>query len=178
MPAQLSKFSFEAACMDYAHPWTSSCASANVGLGLHSLQESLRIYTTVYIVRFHDAIASTHPPSLPLFPLPLFFYPFFSLYFYLSSGYPGLPRLFQVILRTIECISYVSSLMLFRDRCIDVVGRCVCTHDPRTHKFGAVRAGCERTATNPEGACDSVRMHRIRYRILRTLIPVHSSRKL
>ncbi|XP_011159518.1 transmembrane protein 135 [Solenopsis invicta] len=52
MPAQLSKFSFEAACMDYAHPWTSSCASANVGLGLHSLQESLRIYTTVYIIAF------------------------------------------------------------------------------------------------------------------------------
>lgn len=51
MPAQLSKFSFDAPCMDYTHPWTDSCINSTAGLGLHSLQESLRIYTTVYIVR-------------------------------------------------------------------------------------------------------------------------------
>lgn len=52
MPARLSKFSFDAPCMDYAHPWTDSCVSATTGLGLHSLQESFRIYATVYIIAF------------------------------------------------------------------------------------------------------------------------------
>ncbi|XP_012059332.1 PREDICTED: transmembrane protein 135-like [Atta cephalotes] len=52
MPAQLSKFSFEGPCRDYVHPWTESCVSATTGLGLHCLQESLRIYTTVYIIAF------------------------------------------------------------------------------------------------------------------------------
>ncbi|KAG5327629.1 TM135 protein, partial [Pseudoatta argentina] len=52
MPAQLSKFSFEVPCRDYVHPWTESCVSATTGLGLHCLQESLRIYTTVYIIAF------------------------------------------------------------------------------------------------------------------------------
>ncbi|KYM99817.1 hypothetical protein ALC62_09435 [Cyphomyrmex costatus] len=52
MPARLSKFSFEVPCRDYVHPWTKSCVSATTGLGLHCLQESLRIYTTVYIIAF------------------------------------------------------------------------------------------------------------------------------
>ncbi|XP_071554874.1 transmembrane protein 135 isoform X1 [Temnothorax nylanderi] len=52
MPARLSKFSSDVPCMDYVHPWTDSCISATAGLGLHSLQESLRIYTTVYIIAF------------------------------------------------------------------------------------------------------------------------------
>ncbi|KYQ52530.1 hypothetical protein ALC60_08391 [Trachymyrmex zeteki] len=52
MPAQLSKFSFDVPCRDYVHPWTESCVSATTGLGLHCLQESLRIYTTVYIIAF------------------------------------------------------------------------------------------------------------------------------
>ncbi|KAL6256040.1 hypothetical protein P5V15_013276 [Pogonomyrmex californicus] len=52
MPARLSKFSIDVPCLDYAHPWTNSCVSATTGLGLHSLQESFRIYTTVYIIAF------------------------------------------------------------------------------------------------------------------------------
>jgi len=51
MPARLSKLSIDASCMDYVHPWTDSCVSATTGLGLQTLQESLKIYTTVYIVR-------------------------------------------------------------------------------------------------------------------------------
>ncbi|XP_046746762.1 transmembrane protein 135-like [Diprion similis] len=50
MPPRLSKFSISATCIDYVHPWTNSCVSATAGLGLHALQESLRIYTTVYLV--------------------------------------------------------------------------------------------------------------------------------
>lgn len=69
MPARLSKLSFDGPCIDFVHPWTESCISATAGLGLHSLQESLRIYTTVYIVR---AIASKQS-SLSLF---LFVFPF------------------------------------------------------------------------------------------------------
>lgn len=38
--------------MDYVHPWTDSCVSATTGLGLQTLQESLKIYTTVYIIAF------------------------------------------------------------------------------------------------------------------------------
>ncbi|XP_077281833.1 transmembrane protein 135 [Temnothorax americanus] len=52
MPARLSKFSTDASCAAYVHPWTDSCVSATAGLGLHSLQESLRIYTTVYVIAF------------------------------------------------------------------------------------------------------------------------------
>ncbi|XP_029166358.1 transmembrane protein 135-like [Nylanderia fulva] len=52
MPAQLSKLSIDAACMDFAHPWTDSCVSATAGLGLHTLQESFKIYATVYIIAF------------------------------------------------------------------------------------------------------------------------------
>nr|XP_033338609.1 transmembrane protein 135-like isoform X1 [Megalopta genalis] len=50
MPAQLSKFVLNASCKDYCHPWTNSCLTATTGLGLHALQESLRIYSTVYLV--------------------------------------------------------------------------------------------------------------------------------
>ncbi|KAM0729627.1 Transmembrane protein 135 [Formica fusca] len=52
MPARLSKLSIDTTCMDYAHPWTDSCVSASTGLGLHSIQESFKIYTTVYIIAF------------------------------------------------------------------------------------------------------------------------------
>ncbi|XP_012219245.1 transmembrane protein 135-like [Linepithema humile] len=52
MPAQLSKFSLDASCMEYAHPWTDSCVNAITGLGLHTLQESFKIYATVYIIAF------------------------------------------------------------------------------------------------------------------------------
>ncbi|XP_034937145.1 transmembrane protein 135-like [Chelonus insularis] len=51
MPAKLSKFIVETAnCKDYVHPWVNSCVMAQVGLGLHALQESLRVYSTVYIL--------------------------------------------------------------------------------------------------------------------------------
>lgn len=50
MPAKLSKFSVPATCKEYVHPWTDSCISSTAGLGLHALQESLKIYTTIYFV--------------------------------------------------------------------------------------------------------------------------------
>lgn len=50
MPAKLSKFNVTASCKDYVHPWQDSCISATAGLGLHALQESFRIYSTVYFV--------------------------------------------------------------------------------------------------------------------------------
>ncbi|CAK9815575.1 Transmembrane protein 135 [Anthophora quadrimaculata] len=49
MPPQLSKFIY-ISCKEFSHPWSDDCLSATTGLGLHSLQECLRIYTTVYIV--------------------------------------------------------------------------------------------------------------------------------
>lgn len=52
MPARLSKFAFEATCKQYAHPWSDSCVSTTAGLGLHSIQECLRIYSTLYFVCF------------------------------------------------------------------------------------------------------------------------------
>ncbi|XP_053971782.1 transmembrane protein 135-like [Hylaeus volcanicus] len=51
MPSRLSKF-IDSSCKDFTHPWTDSCTSAAAGLGLHTLQESLRLYTTVYLVTF------------------------------------------------------------------------------------------------------------------------------
>lgn len=50
MPPKLSKFSIDAGCKEYVHPWTDSCVATMTGIGLHTLQESLRIYSTVYIV--------------------------------------------------------------------------------------------------------------------------------
>ncbi|XP_057338608.1 transmembrane protein 135-like [Microplitis mediator] len=51
MPSRLSKFMIDTnSCKDFTHPWTDSCMSAQVGLGLHALQESLRIYSTVYLI--------------------------------------------------------------------------------------------------------------------------------
>lgn len=51
MPASLSKFILaNASCKDYTHPWVDSCISAQAGLGLHALQESFKIYSTVYFV--------------------------------------------------------------------------------------------------------------------------------
>lgn len=50
MPAKLSKFNITASCKDYVHPWKDSCVSATAGLGLHAVQESFRIYTTVYFI--------------------------------------------------------------------------------------------------------------------------------
>ncbi|KAL2740318.1 transmembrane protein 135-like isoform X1 [Vespula squamosa] len=49
MPANLSKF-INASCKEYTHWWTNSCISASMGLGLDCLQESLKIYSTMYIV--------------------------------------------------------------------------------------------------------------------------------
>jgi len=37
-------------CIDYVHPWTESCSTAMTGIGIHALQESFRIYVTVYMV--------------------------------------------------------------------------------------------------------------------------------
>jgi hypothetical protein len=37
-------------CAEYVHPWTKSCSTAVTGLGIHALQESVRIYVTVYMV--------------------------------------------------------------------------------------------------------------------------------
>lgn len=51
MPAQLSKFYINSTCQEVVHPWTNSCISATAGLGLHSIQECLKIYSTVYFVR-------------------------------------------------------------------------------------------------------------------------------
>ncbi|KAK0164812.1 hypothetical protein PV328_003386 [Microctonus aethiopoides] len=51
MPGRLSKFTVETeSCQIFTHPWTDSCISAQVGLGLHAFQESLRIYSTVYFI--------------------------------------------------------------------------------------------------------------------------------
>lgn len=50
MPTQLSKFSINSTCHEVIHPWTNSCISATAGLGLHSIQECLKIYSTVYFV--------------------------------------------------------------------------------------------------------------------------------
>ncbi|XP_076237939.1 transmembrane protein 135 [Calliopsis andreniformis] len=50
MPSQLSKFFIDASCREYAHPWTKSCVNTTAGLGLNVLQESFRIYSTVYAV--------------------------------------------------------------------------------------------------------------------------------
>lgn len=52
MPGSLSKYFIDASCQEYAHPWTTACGKTMVGLGLHTLQESLRLYTTVYLVTF------------------------------------------------------------------------------------------------------------------------------
>ncbi|XP_026669348.1 transmembrane protein 135-like isoform X2 [Ceratina calcarata] len=51
MAPQLSKF-IDASCKEFSHPWVDSCTRATTGLGLNTLQESLRIYSTVYIVAF------------------------------------------------------------------------------------------------------------------------------
>lgn len=40
-----------ATCVEYVHPWTSSCLQAISGLYLYSVMDSLRIYGTVYVVR-------------------------------------------------------------------------------------------------------------------------------
>jgi len=46
-----SKFkTIETSCAEYVHPWTESCSTAVTGLGIHALQESFRIYVTVYMV--------------------------------------------------------------------------------------------------------------------------------
>lgn len=49
MPAQLSKL-IDAACTDYSHPWNDSCIGASAALGFDAFLESLRIYSTVYVV--------------------------------------------------------------------------------------------------------------------------------
>ncbi|KOC60924.1 Transmembrane protein 135 [Habropoda laboriosa] len=49
MPPQLSKCIY-ISCKEFSHPWGDSCTSATTGLGLHALQECLRIYSTVYVV--------------------------------------------------------------------------------------------------------------------------------
>ncbi|XP_015188603.1 PREDICTED: transmembrane protein 135-like [Polistes dominula] len=48
MPGNLSKF-VKSSCKDYSHKWVDSCISAAMGLGLDCLEESLKIYSTVYI---------------------------------------------------------------------------------------------------------------------------------
>ncbi|KAJ8668706.1 hypothetical protein QAD02_010369 [Eretmocerus hayati] len=50
MPAKLSKFLIHATCKEYAHPWTDSCINATTGLGLHAIQDCLRIYSTLYFI--------------------------------------------------------------------------------------------------------------------------------
>ena len=41
-------------CIEYVHPWTDSCWNATAGLLVQSSLESFRIYTVVYVVRFHS----------------------------------------------------------------------------------------------------------------------------
>ncbi|XP_043487845.1 transmembrane protein 135-like isoform X1 [Polistes fuscatus] len=48
MPSNLSKF-IKLSCKNYSHLWIDSCISAAMGLGLDCLEESLKIYSTVYI---------------------------------------------------------------------------------------------------------------------------------
>lgn len=45
-----------ATCIEYVHPWTRSCMEASAGLYLYSIYDSLRIYSTVYMVRFNNNI--------------------------------------------------------------------------------------------------------------------------
>ncbi|EFN87751.1 transmembrane protein 135 [Harpegnathos saltator] len=52
MPVRLSKFAIDGTCADFSHPWTSSCISSNAGIGLDALEESLRIYVTLYLLAF------------------------------------------------------------------------------------------------------------------------------
>lgn len=52
MPAQLSKLAIRDRCTAYSHPWTDSCIDAAAGLGLHAVQDCLRIYSTLYFVGF------------------------------------------------------------------------------------------------------------------------------
>ncbi|XP_012276343.1 transmembrane protein 135 [Orussus abietinus] len=52
MPPRLSKFAVPCSCKEYVHPWVDSCISAATGLGLHTFQESLRLYSTVYLIAF------------------------------------------------------------------------------------------------------------------------------
>ena len=56
MPARLSKFAIDASCKSYAHPWSDSCVGTTAGLGLHALQDSLRIYSTLYIVCHNNIV--------------------------------------------------------------------------------------------------------------------------
>ncbi|XP_035731258.1 transmembrane protein 135-like [Vespa mandarinia] len=49
MPANFSKF-IKTSCKECTHWWTNSCISASMGLGLDCLQESLKIYSIVYII--------------------------------------------------------------------------------------------------------------------------------
>lgn len=37
-------------CVQFVHPWTESCSAAITGIGIHALQESFRIYVTVYML--------------------------------------------------------------------------------------------------------------------------------
>ena len=55
MPARLSKFAIPTSCKEYAHPWSDSCISTTAGLGLHAVQDSLRIYCTLYFVSLLQA---------------------------------------------------------------------------------------------------------------------------
>lgn len=47
-----------ASCIEYVHPWTKSCMEASAGLYLYSIYDSLRIYSTVYTVRFNNNITT------------------------------------------------------------------------------------------------------------------------
>ena len=50
--AVFSKFqTIPTTCVEYVHPWTESCSNATTVLGIHAVQESFRIYVTVYMVR-------------------------------------------------------------------------------------------------------------------------------
>lgn len=40
----------EATCVDYVHPWSTSCADSSCSLFLHALQHSGRLYFTVYML--------------------------------------------------------------------------------------------------------------------------------
>ncbi|GFG31327.1 hypothetical protein Cfor_12887 [Coptotermes formosanus] len=46
-----SKFqTIPTSCAEFVHPWTESCSTAITGIGIHALQESFRIYVTVYML--------------------------------------------------------------------------------------------------------------------------------
>lgn len=66
-------------CKEYVHPWTDSCSIASAEFLIVAVQDSLRIYTAVYLVRtshhlkfqslngFNFLLSSSHWPCAAAF---------------------------------------------------------------------------------------------------------------